>query len=133
MTNTALTFLGRGWAFPPHSAQGQIAVVEYEEDVRQSILVILGTNPGERLMRPSFGAGLNAFLFEPINSNTMAALRKRVQEALIDFEPRIAVDNVRVAPDPSFAARLLIEIDYRIRSTNSVRNLVYPFYLDEAK
>ena len=132
-TGSQRDFLGRGWAFPPSSPQGQIAVAEFEEDVRQSILIILGTNAGERVMRPDFGAGLNAFLFEPVNSNTMQALGKRVQEALVDFEPRIIVDNVRVSPDFVYPGRLLIEIDYRVRSTNAVGNLVYPFYLDEAK
>jgi phage baseplate assembly protein W len=126
-------FLGIGWAFPPSLKDGQAVTAEYEEAVRQSILIILGTNPGERVMRPDYGAGLNAFVFEPLNTNTIESVRKKVEEALVDYEPRIILDKVRVVIDASRPGRLLIEIDYRVRSTNAVRNLVYPFYLEESK
>jgi phage baseplate assembly protein W len=99
--------------------------------VRQAIRVILGTNPGERVMRPDFGAGLRTFVFEPVNPTTMARIQTRVEEALIDWEPRIDVAAVRVTTDVEQRNRLLIEIDYRVRATNAVRNLVYPFYLQE--
>ena len=125
-------FLGVGWSFPPClGADGAIALVAYEEDVRQSILIILGTNPGERVMRPDFGAGLNAFLFEPISFTTMQRVKQRVEEALIDWEPRIDVETVRVSNDRSEPGKLMINIDYRVRATNTRANLVYPFYLEE--
>lgn len=87
-------------------------------------------------MRPTFGAGLNNFLFEPINPTTMATIKNRVEDSLIDWEPRIDVISVGVQPDTSLQNRnanatLLIDITYRVRATNNVGNLVYPFYLGE--
>lgn len=131
LTASSKSFLGVGWNFPPASDGGQAAMTAFEEDVRQAILIILLTNHGERLMRPTFGAGLNAFLFEPVNPTTMAALRQRVEDALIDWEPRIDVVAVSVNAAHDRQGTVLIDITYRVRATNSVGNLVYPFYLGE--
>ena len=145
------SFLGEGWAFPICAQNGAINSVALEEDIRQSILIILGTNRGERVMRPDFGAGLNTFVFEPVNETTKELIRTRVEESLIDWEPRIDVLQVRVTPDTALRGSLsnaeemtttarapsadnnalLISIDYRVRATNSLSNLVYPFYLQE--
>ena len=128
----AKSFLGCGWYFPPKiDIDGSIADAVYEEDIDQAIWIILGTNPGERVMRPDFGAGLNKFVFEPINSTTIEQLRRRVEESLIAWEPRIDVKEVTVQPDRVERNRLLIDVQYRVRATNTVRNLVYPFYLQE--
>ncbi|HVY93284.1 MAG TPA: GPW/gp25 family protein [Bryobacteraceae bacterium] len=127
------SFLGVGWSFPVGETAGQTVMAQYEEDVRQAILIILQTNPGERVMRPAFGAGLNAFLFEPINPTTMSSLSQRVEDSLIDWEPRIDVISVSVAPDASKVSTLLIDIEYRVRATNNTGNLVYPFYLGEGR
>ena len=96
----------------------------------QSIRIILGTNPGERLMRPGFGAGLNSFVFEPVNPTTLTRIRNQVRTALVDWEARIDVLDVQVTPDPD-QGLLTISVEYRVRATNSLHNLVYPFYLDE--
>jgi phage baseplate assembly protein W len=125
------SFLGVGWNFPVAETAGQTAMAQYEEDVRQAVLIVLLTNPGERIMRPGFGAGLNDFLFEPISSTTIATISQRVEDSLIDWEPRIDVISVSVTPDEKSNATLLIDIDYRVRATNNVGNLVYPFYLGE--
>src|SRR5579864_8125865 len=93
------SFLGIGWNFPVAEIGGQTEMAQYEEDVRQAILIILLTNPGERVMRPTFGAGLNDFLFESINSTTIATIAQRVEDSLIDWEPRIDVISVAVNPD----------------------------------
>jgi hypothetical protein len=125
-------FLGVGWTFPPQvDTDGSMGLTEYEQDVQQSILIILGTNPGERVMRPDFGAGLNAFVFEPVNQATTNSLRTRVQEALLDWEPRITVLEVAVTQDPAYQGRLLIDLKYQVRASNTIANLVYPFYLME--
>jgi uncharacterized protein len=125
-------FLGVGLSFPPClKPDGKISTVAFEEDIDQAIRIILRTNPGERVMRPDFGAGLNAFLFEPVSVSTMHLVKTRVEEALIDWEPRIDVQEVKVLNDRSDPGRLLIDITYRVRATNTVRNLVYPFYLQE--
>ncbi|MBN1657592.1 MAG: GPW/gp25 family protein [Anaerolineae bacterium] len=125
-------FLGSGWAFPIQvEPAGEMAQVANEADIQQSIRIILGTNPGERVMRPDFGAGLNAFVFEPANPATMSRLQNRVEGALVQWEPRIDVLGVTVTRDPANLGRLVIDIDYRVRATNTVTNLVYPFYLEE--
>ena len=128
---TASTFLGKGWAFPVEVDAGQAATAAYDEDVRQAIVIILGTDPGERVMRPDFGAGLRAFVFEPLNPATMEALRQRVLESLIDWEPRIDVPSVTATADVADVGKVVIEMSYRVRATNSQANLVYPFYLEE--
>jgi phage baseplate assembly protein W len=125
-------FLGIGWAFPPAvMPNGAIAEVAYAEDVRQAIRIILGTNLGERVMRPDFGAGLRALVFEPITTTTMARVRDRVESALIAWEPRIDLLSVTVTRSREQRGLLLIAIDYRVRATNTRENLVYPFYLEE--
>lgn len=125
------SFLGIGWNFPVAQAAGQTEMAQFDDDVRQAVLIILLTNPGERMMRPTFGAGLNDFLFEQINPTTMATIEQRVEDSLIDWEPRVDVISVSVTPDDKNNATLLIDITYRVRTTNSVANLVYPFYLGE--
>jgi phage baseplate assembly protein W len=125
-------FLGVGWQFSPCVApDGRIALARYEEDIRQAILIILGTDLGERVMRPDFGAGLNDFVFEGVNATTMHLLQTRVQEALVQWEPRIDVVDVSVTGDPNEHNKLLIALTYRVRATNTQFNLVYPFYLEE--
>jgi len=125
-------FLGAGLAFPPApDPRGAIALVAAEEDIRQSIQIILATNPGERVMRPDFGAGLRDFVFEPADPSTIQRVQTRVQEALIDWEPRIDVQQVNVTLDAVTRNTLFISVTYRVRATNTVANLVYPFYLEE--
>ena len=126
-------FLGVGWSYPVMTdSSGEVALSAYEEDIREAIWIILGTSPGERIMRPDFGAGLRALTFEPINATTVALSKHRVEEALILWEPRIDKITVEVAPEPTMG-RLLIDIHYRVRATNSFYNLVYPFYLLEGR
>lgn len=128
----ARAFLGVGWAFPPRiDGAGAVAEAAYEDDVREAIRIILGTNPGERLMRPDFGAGLDRFVFEPVNPTTIARLQRQVREALIRSEPRIDVEDVAVSPQGAPPVVLLVELVYRVRATNALENLVYPFYLQE--
>src|SRR5262245_44429267 len=110
-------FPGVGWSFPPQlEADGSIAEAIYEEDIRQAIRIIIFTNPGERLMRPDFGAGLNQFVFEPVNTTTMALVENRVREALIAWEARIDVQEVKVTADTSERNKLLIEMTFRVRA-----------------
>jgi phage baseplate assembly protein W len=125
--------LGVGWAFPIQpDPSGEVATAAQEEDIRQSIRIILGTAPGERVMRPDFGAGLRALLFEPISTTTLALAEYRVREALNRWEPRI--DSITVAASAERErGRLLLDIRYRVRSTNLFNNLVYPFYLEEGR
>jgi phage baseplate assembly protein W len=127
-------FLGRGIAFPLLLRDGQVGGNAYEAQVRQSILLILKTGRGERVMRPDFGAGMEALAFEPMNAVTVALLQHRVTEALVRFEPRIEVLGVAAeAVEDGDGARLLVRIDYRVRRTDTVHNLVYPFYVERGE
>lgn len=128
-------FLGIGWSFPvaPNAAGQDVAHAEYEEDIRQSIRIILETSPGERVMRPDFGSGLMAMVFEPVNYATFALVKQRVEQALVLWEPRIDLRDVTVTGGGSVRNRLDIEIGYQVRATNTFYNLVYPFYLQEGR
>jgi phage baseplate assembly protein W len=128
----ARSFLGTGWRFPVKvSGDGKIARAEYEKSVRQSIWIILGTAKGERVMRPDFGCGIYDLVFEVNSAATAARVSNAVREALLFFEPRIDVIDVEVRPDEDGTV-MLISIDYEVRATDNVFNLVYPFYLERS-
>jgi len=125
-------FLGSGWAFPVRPAddhEGGLAMAAGDDSVRQAIWTILGTSPGERLMRPEFGCGIHDLVFGVNNAGNATAVAGAVREALSMWEPRIDVLDVFAAPDPAEPSVLLIEINYQVRTTNSRFNLVYPFYV----
>ena len=106
------------------------AFADGDEGIRQSIWMILGTSPGERVMRPGFGCGIHDLVFGVNNAATATAVAGAVRQALTTWEPRIDVLDVFAATDPSRPGLLVIEINYQVRSTNSRFNLVYPFYLE---
>ncbi len=125
-------FLGAGWKFPVRvSPRGGTDLSRYEEDIKESIRIILETARGERVMRPDFGCGIHDLIFEPITPATESMIIHEVTDALNRFEPRIEVTNVEVSREEAHMGRLLVLIDYKIISTNTASNLVYPFYLGE--
>ncbi len=126
-------FLGRGWAMPVDldPRTGLIAVSEYEDNIRQSIRIILETAPGERVMRPNFGCGIHDLVFAAVDTTTMQRIRSVVEEALRRYEARIEVLGVTVDEEATSEGMLLIELEYRVRKTNQIGNLVYPFYFRE--
>ncbi len=126
-------FLGSGWGFPVmlDSQTGSIRDARYEESVRQSIWTILGTAKGERAMRPDFGCGIHDLVFSSIGAGTAAELTAEVRRALLDWEPRIDLVDIRVEAGGNGDA-LLIRIGYQVRATNNSFNLVYPFYLQRS-
>lgn len=101
----------------------------YEDSVQQSIWMILSTAKGERLMRPDFGCDIHDFVFAPNDLNTVGQLVSAVQDALLEWEPRIDVLKVDVVPEANQPNRILIQVNYQVRTTNNAFNLVYPFYL----
>lgn len=137
------SFLGIGWGFPVavydkddkdekgRSLAGQLKLAEYEESVRQSIWIILGTAKGERVMRPDFGCGIYELVFELNSAATAGRVAQTVRETLLLFEPRIDVLDVQVEAQNDGEV-LLISIDYEVRATNNIFNLVYPFYLERS-
>jgi phage baseplate assembly protein W len=127
------SYLGRGWSFPVRVDQKEsvIQLSEYDQDVRESIWIILSTAKGERVMRPNFGCGIHDLVFEVINATTLAEIENNVRQALATFEPRIDVVKVSALSTGVTDGKLRISLDYQIRGTNNLLNLVYPFYVRE--
>ncbi len=146
------SFLGRGWSFPPtwRRETGGVDMVSEEENVHKSIRIILSTRStgqvmvrgtddlpelrtisGERVLQPTFGMNLLPYVFEPMNTPTIAMIERMVREALVYNEPRIVVEALLSTPDPESGV-LLISIDYTIIRTNTRYNYVFPFYMNEA-
>jgi uncharacterized protein len=122
-------FLGVGWTSPVKLENHKIVMAYYEECVRQSIWTILSTARGERLMRPDFGCGIHDLVFTNNSPSTIGTAIHEVRQALIQWEPRIDVLEVDASPDRQEINRLLIQVNYLVRTTNNRFNLVYPFYL----
>lgn len=126
----ARSFLGRGWKFPVEiDRSGGIAMTDLDESIRSSILLVLGTATGERVMRPHFGCEIHDLVFAPNNASTAGLAAHHCVEALQKWEPRIDEIEAEAEPSGDDPSRLDIHIKYRVRATNSSRNLVYPFYL----
>jgi len=127
-------YLGTGWKFPLQvTPGGRIAGSAYELRVEESIFLILSTAPGERLMLPEFGCGMQDLIFAPNNESTISEVIHLVQEALTQQEPRIDVFDVNAESAPDQPNLLLIRVDYRIRANHAIGNVVYPFYLKESQ
>ncbi len=124
-------FLGVGIAFPMDvDGQGRVILNSYEDHVRQSVLLIMQTVKGERVMRPDFGAGLQTLVFEPAGPATAALVQHEIKQALVRNEPRIDVLNVQVTADPSQPGVLTINVKYQMRQTDTIYNVVYPFFIE---
>ena len=125
-------FLGVGWKFPIRlDNDGKFALSQHEEDIREAILIILKTEPGERVMEPEFGCGIYEYIFSSISISNLMLMEESVKKALLIYEPRIEVNQVKASPDYQENGLVLISIDYTVSSTNERQNLVYPFYLKE--
>ena len=126
-------FLGTGWGFPPEfsAATGGVRMSEGPQDVAESLRILLDTLPGERAMRPDYGAGVRDLLFASMDTTTQTEFLDRIRMALLEYEPRIEVTklylNTEFLPD----GRIQLEVDYRLRANNTRYNFVYPFYLEE--
>lgn len=136
-------FLGRGWSYPPTFVKtpvfregtseevGKIQMSAAEQDIRESLLVLFDTLPGERIMEPAFGCNLREMLFEPIDTTFIAYIEDLIATAVLLHEPRISLNRISIDPADDGAGRVDIRLDYSVRSTNSRSNFVYPFYKKE--
>ncbi|WP_049923826.1 GPW/gp25 family protein [Halopiger djelfimassiliensis] len=125
-------FLGTGWQYPVTSDQrGDIELSDAEADIREAIRIILGTAKGERIMRPEFGCDIHDHVYSSASPSTLNLIESSVREALVRWEPRIDVEDVTARTDDEDPNKILIEIDYRVRTTNSLSNMVYPFHITE--
>ena len=122
-------FVGAGWAFPLElDHTGSFALVTDDREIQQAIRLIIGTAYGERPMRPDFGCAIHNFVFAEASAATGGQIAAEVRASLHRWEPRIAVDDIRVSVDESDRSLLYIDIAYHVRNTNDPRNLVFPFY-----
>jgi phage baseplate assembly protein W len=127
----AIDFYGRGFSWPMRlSTKGGLAESSNLQKIHESLHIVLGTQYGERVMRPTFGCNLKSLVFSPNNASTAALARHYVQDGLKQWEPRIDVQDVTVTNNNT-QGLLLIEIRYRIKATLQADSLVYPFYLEQ--
>ena len=125
-------FLGVGWNWPVATdTSDHIALSRFEDNIRQSIILILRTTKGERQMRPELGCDIHTLVFAKNNMTTAGLAAFYVEQALGRWEPRIELESVEATPDTAAGDRLLVTIEYRVIATNTIFNLVYPFYLTE--
>jgi phage baseplate assembly protein W len=126
-------FLGVGWKFPVGvTDEGQIQRARHEESIQDALWLILSTAKGERAMRPDFGCDIHDLVFAVMNNTTLGLVAEQVRQALVLWEPRIDVLDIQVNPQAGAATVLIISIAYRVRATNNVFNMVYPFYLERS-
>ncbi len=127
-----VSFLGIGWGFPPEfSKRGAVNMVSAEEDIRQSLRIILATNLGERVMQPSFGCGIKSQIYENINESTLTVLKDLISRAILFYEPRVKLEEIDTDRSQAYEGRLDFRISYSIIATNTRHNIVYPYYLRE--
>lgn len=127
------SFLGTGWNFPPSfdKTLADVSMVSDEADVQSSLEILLTTRPGERIMRPDYGCNLDELLFEPLTTTFKTFIKDLVTTAILYHEPRIEVNKIDIDETDELEGRVVIAIEYTIRSTNSRYNFVFPFYRNE--
>src|SRR5437879_4538742 len=123
-------FLGRGWTFPPAFARDRAAVemLEEEADIASSLEILLTTTPGERVMQPTYGCNLSELLFETLDTRMKTLMADKVESAILYHEARITLESVNLDDSQELDGVVLIEVVYRVKSTNSRFNFVYPYY-----
>ncbi|MBK6622477.1 MAG: GPW/gp25 family protein [Saprospirales bacterium] len=124
------SFLGRGWSFPPtfNKDAGSVEMVAEEEDIRQSLYLLLSTTPGERITNVKFGCDLNRVLFDPVNSGIDIIIKDMITHAILYYEPRISLRDIKIVKDRQLEGVVEISIDYIVRKINARSNIVFPFY-----
>ncbi|AEE48481.1 GPW/gp25 family protein [Haliscomenobacter hydrossis] len=126
-------FLGRGWSFPPafDINAGTVLMLEQEADIRSSLEILLATSLGERVMLPGYGCNLESLLFESLNTTAKTIIADKIRTAILYHEPRIDAEKITINTVQELEGIILIEVAYRVRSTNSRFNFVFPFYREE--
>jgi uncharacterized protein len=127
-------FLGKGWSFPPafNPVNGQVEMVKDVEDINQSLHILLSTITGERMMQPRYGCDMTEFVFEPVTTTLKTFMKDKIKMQLVLYEPRIQIEQLELDDREILEGRILIDVHYRVLSTNSRHNYVYPFYIKEA-
>ena len=133
MDNSEKSFLAKGWSFQPafDLQSRSVIMVSEEEDIKQSIWIILGTIPGERIMFPEFGCGIIKRVFETRDATSMTILKDLIYDSILYHEPRIKSEDINIVSDEIDRGKLLVHISYRIIITNTRTNMVFPFFSSE--
>lgn len=133
MDNNDKAYLGTGWGFPPtfYRDSGEVHLVSAEEDICESLQILLSTSLGERVMQPTYGCNLEDLLFEPLTPTVASSIKERVRSAILYHEPRISLERLDLALDGQLQGIVLLTVEYTILSTNSRFSFVYPFYQTE--
>ena len=133
MTDNSKVYLGTGWGFPPtfNKATRSVKLVSEEEDICESLHILLSTSLGERVMQPNYGCNLTELIFEPLSPTVTSNIKELVRTAIIYNEPRIRVNRLEINFNQEIEGLVDIAVDYTIISTNSRFNFVYPFYSQE--
>lgn len=128
------SFLGRGWGFPPEFNKNgcTVRMVSEDEDICESLHILLSVRLGERLKRPNYGCNLDTLLFENVTTQFLTFVKSFVEQSVLLHEPRIQLDEVLMHAENVLDGIIKIEIQYTIRATNSSANYVYDFYLEQA-
>ncbi|MFD0861702.1 GPW/gp25 family protein [Sungkyunkwania multivorans] len=126
-------FLGTGWGFPPEFSNtlNKVKMISAEEDIDSSLHILLSTRLRERVMLPDYGCNLEELLFEALNRTLITYITELIKTAILYHEPRIDVERIDISESDPLEGIVLVEIDYRVRATNSRRNMVFPFYKEE--
>lgn len=134
MAISGSSFLGTGWGFPPTFLRASVGVemVSGERDIHESLTILFNTSLGERVLLPEYGCQLDEFVFQARTTTTMTEMERVVRMAILDWEPRITVEDVRIEGDSQNPALVKIAVEYTVRLTNTRSNFVYPFYTHEA-
>ncbi|MCH7413871.1 GPW/gp25 family protein [Belliella sp. R4-6] len=126
-------FLGRGWSFPPtfNNRSGSLKMLSGEEDIDSSLEILLSTKQGERIMHPNFGCNLEELLFNPLDRTLITYVSDLIKTAILYYEPRIDVQKIDIYEDDIINGKIIIDVEYLVRATNSRKNKVFPYYKDE--
>lgn len=131
--DTNRAFLGRGWSFPPQfdrAAKG-VLMLEEEADIQSSLEILLSTRLGERIMQPTYGCNLDNMVFEAMNLTMLTYMKDIIQNAILYHEPRIELEKLEIDTSNQNEGLLRIVLHYKVRTTNSRYNYVYPYYINE--
>jgi phage baseplate assembly protein W len=130
MAGATINPLGQGMSFPPRvGPDSRLAWSAGEDNVRESIMVILTTEPAERLMREEFGCGLRDYLLEPNTATTRERIRESVLLAIARWEPRVSVDDVTVVPDAEELRQVNVTVLFRLVATQGAGRLGFTLAL----
>lgn len=127
------SFLGTGWSFPPafDNLSGVVHTSSDQQDIEESLRILLSTRLGERIMEPGYGCNLEDLLFSPLDLTLKTYVRDQIETAILYHEPRIDPLKIDFSDSDDLEGKLLIQIEYMIRATNSRKNMVFPFYKGE--